>query len=107
MNIDEALIELGKISALLAQAQPEQFTQTFDADPELARRFGRISAEAQEFAADCKLFHRRTQSMSDCRPGLRMHAGERRKTEDEQHAVVTPEEDAKAYADAMRTVHRK
>lgn len=97
---ERALLELGKITALL-ERQDAQRPQAMDHMME-DRRFAAmaVSPEAQALSDWARRFHRRALAAQDCRPALRQAADERRE--------LTPqEEDAREFAESMRAFHRK
>lgn len=103
MNLEEALSELDKITNLLNRRKTETVkTEDAGAYDELAQ-IARDEELAREFADNARRFHRSAIAAHDCRPRLRVAAEERRAAQD----AISDADDAAAYADVARTVHRK
>ncbi len=96
LSPSEALLALGQITEALASPQTRETNDAPSSRYELLE----VSPEAQELADAARRFHRRARAAEDCRPELRQVADERRE-------ALTADEDAAAYATAMRQCHRK
>ena len=104
MQIDEAIADLARITAVLNRAKATVKTEDAQANDELSYVL-RDEQLATDFAAAVNEVGRRMRSRNDCRPGLRIEADQRRAQD--AKAEVSPEEDGQAYADSMRTQLRK
>jgi hypothetical protein len=105
MNISEALLELGKITAMLESGHVARSTETVDADVFLRPS---VEEQARQFAESARRFHRTMMSANDCRPSLRLSQEERRQVADAKpYEQQTPEEQGREYATMAREFHRK
>jgi hypothetical protein len=108
MTYAQALMELGRITAMLKQGNAEKAKrkETSDHATELHSLALSATPEAEAFADACNAMGRRMRAAGDCRPELRIRSEERKVTVLDANSV-TAEEDGAAYAASMRQFHRR
>jgi hypothetical protein len=105
MSLSAALLELGRITALLKQGNADEAErkETNDHATDLHALALSASPEAAQFADACNAMGRRMRAAGDCRPELRIRS-EERKAEVLDAADTA---DAESYADSLRPFHRR